>query len=82
MNRKDPLTIGNILKRMGEPTPPFWKKVRNTMYTIGAVGAIIIGLPITVPGIIIPAAIASVAGYMVSIGAVGAALAESTSTER
>ena len=70
------LSVSNWTRRMKGETPSFWKKIRNTALTIGAVGVAIISLPASI--VVIPATIVTIAGYMVAIGAVGTALSQAT----
>lgn len=61
-----------MIDRFKAPTPKFWKKVRNTMITIGAVsGAIVVA-----PGL--PVLLVTLATYGVTIGTIGATLSQLT----
>lgn len=61
-----------MIDRFKAPTPKFWKKVRNTMITIGAVsGAIVVA-----PGL--PVLLVTFATYGVTIGTIGATLSQLT----
>jgi len=60
-----------IVDRLKAPTPSYWKKIRNIAATIGAVGAVIVGLPIALPAVIITAA-----GYAVAVGTVVATVSQ------
>lgn len=62
-----------ILKRLKAPTPKFWKKVRNTMIAVGTVAGIVLAAPVA-----LPAAVATIAGYALTVGAVGTTLAQLT----
>lgn len=41
----DKLNFASIFQRIKAKTPPFWKRVRTLMITLGAVGAAIAALP-------------------------------------
>lgn len=66
-----------LLDRIKEPTPIFWKKVKKIAISLGIVGGVILGAPIT-----LPAGIITAAGYLVVAGSVAAGLAQTTSTRR
>jgi ABC-type xylose transport system permease subunit len=63
----------NIKKRWNAPTPKFWKKVQNIAIAIGAAAGVIVAAPIT-----LPAAVVTVAGYLVTAGTVAATLSQLT----
>ena len=58
-------------------TPPFWKKIRNIMITIGAVSGTLIATAAT-GGIALPAILLTIANYGVVIGVVGTTLSQAT----
>jgi len=60
-----------IIDRLKAPTPSYWKKIRNIAATIGSVGAVIVGLPIALPAVVI-----TVAGYAVAVGTVVATVSQ------
>lgn len=62
-----------ISERFKAQTPKFWKKVQKLGLTLGAIGGVIIASPIA-----LPAAVISVAGYMVVAGGVTATLSQLT----
>lgn len=66
-----------ILERMSEPTPSFWKKVRNIAIALGTVGGVIIAAPIA-----LPATIVTIGGYLATAGTVATVLSQATSTKR
>jgi hypothetical protein len=66
-----------LLKRLKEPTPSFWKKIQKIGIALGVIGAALIGAPVALPAIIVTAG-----SYMVTAGAVAATLSQFTSTER
>ena len=76
MEKDKVLSLSNWTRRMKGETPSFWKRVRNTALTLGAIGGALLALPASI--IILPAAIITTAGYMVAVGAVGAALSQAT----
>jgi len=63
----------DIKKRWNAPTPKFWKKVQNIAIAIGAAAGVVIAAPIT-----LPAAVVTVAGYLVTAGTVAATLSQLT----
>lgn len=66
-----------VLKRLSEPTPKFWKKVRKYALILTAVGGTIATAPVSLPAIIV-----TIGGYLATAGAVGVALSQMTSTIR
>ena len=60
-----------IIERLKAPTPSYWKKIRNIAGLIGAVGATILTLPISLPAVIITGA-----GYAVAVGTVVATISQ------
>jgi hypothetical protein len=72
---KEKLTFKNIAERLTEPTPPFWKKVRNTMLAVGVVSGALLVAPVALPAVVI-----TLAGYGIAIGTVGTVLAQTTSS--
>lgn len=66
-----------ILERLSEPTPPFWKKVlRIAKWVVGVSGAILVS-PVA-----LPTGLVTVAGYVAVAGTVAGIGAKSTSTMR
>lgn len=64
----------NILKtRWNSETPNFWKVVQKIGLAAGAVGAVLITAPIT-----LPAAFVTIGGYLVTAGSIAAALSQLT----
>jgi len=63
----------NIKKRWNGKTPKFWKKVQNVAIAVGAAAGVIIAAPIA-----LPAAVVTVAGYLVTAGTVAATLSQLT----
>jgi hypothetical protein len=70
-------TAAEFAERLTEPTPKFWRKIRNIAITLGTIGGIIVAAPIA-----LPAAIITVGGYLATAGTVATVLAQSTSTMR
>lgn len=62
-----------LVKRWKAETPSFWKKVQKIGIGIGAVGGVIVGLPVA-----LPAALVTIGGYMVAVGSVAAVLSKLT----
>jgi len=54
-------------------TPKFWKKVQRVAIVLGAAAAMIVAAPIA-----LPAAVITVAGYVVTAGTVAATLSQLT----
>ena len=66
-----------LLERLSEPTPKFFKKVLKISMTLAGIGTIIATAPIS-----LPAGIVAIGGYLATAGAVGTVIAKSTSTMR
>lgn len=69
----DKLTPGTIVDRITSETPPFFKKIRTLMITVGAIGGALLAAPVVLPPLLI-----TVAGYLVTVGSVGAVLSQMT----
>ncbi len=54
-----------IRDRVNEPTPKFFKKLRNIGLSIAAIGATIIAAPVALPAIVV-----KIAGYLAVAGSV------------
>jgi ABC-type xylose transport system permease subunit len=65
--------MNNLKKRWKTPTPKFWKKVQKVAIAVGAAAGVVIAAPIT-----LPAAVVTVAGYLVTAGTVAATLSQLT----
>ena len=65
--------MNKITKRIKSPTPKFFKKVRNTGLALAAIGAVILGSPVTLPAIAL-----KVAEYLTVAGAVAGAVSQTT----
>jgi hypothetical protein len=60
----------SIKERLNAPTPSFFRKIRNIGLTLGAIGGALLAAPVT-----LPAAVLTVAGYLITIGLVASAVA-------
>lgn len=74
-NEKTPNEM-NYFERCKEPTPAFFKKLRTVGLILAAAGGAILAAPIT-----IPAAIITVAGYVVVAGSVATAVSQAAVEE-
>lgn len=63
--------IQTIVKRVKAPTPCWFKKLRNIGLTVGAVGAVLLSAPIS-----LPSSVLLVAGYMTIAGGVMGAVSQ------
>jgi hypothetical protein len=66
-----------LLERIKEPTPSFWKKIQKIGITLGVIGGAIVSAPVS-----LPATIVSIGSYFIVAGSVSAALSQLTSTNR
>ena len=69
--------LGSFGKRCTASTPPFFKKLRTIGLVIAAVGTSIVSAPIA-----LPAAIASIGGYLILGGTVLSAVSQSAVNEQ
>ncbi len=60
-----------LVKRMKEPTPPFFRKIRNIGVVIASVSGAILAAPVA-----LPVAIVTVAGYLAVAGTVAGAVSQ------
>jgi hypothetical protein len=67
------LNKDSVVKRWKSSTPKFWKKIQRAGVIIGGLGATILAAPIA-----IPAALTSIAGYLVLAGSLTATLSQLT----
>jgi hypothetical protein len=67
------LKNNEVVKRWKSKTPSFWKKIQRIGLIAGGIGAVIIASPVA-----LPAAIASVGGYLALAGSVAATLSQLT----
>lgn len=63
----------NIQQRMKQTTPRFFKKIRNIGLALAAAGTALLTAPVA-----LPAAVISIAGYLVVAGSVAAAVSQAT----
>lgn len=63
----------NVLERVKAPTPKFFRVIRNLGLIAGAVGTTILSA-----GAALPVVVTTIAGYMVTAGAVAAAISQTT----
>ena len=63
----------NLKKRWTAKTPTFWKNIQKIGLAAGAVGAVLIGAPVT-----LPVSLVTLGGYLVTAGSLTAALSQLT----
>lgn len=63
----------NVVERMKAPTPRFFRVIRNVGVVLGAVGTTIL-----TAGTALPVVVTTAAGYMITVGAVAAAVSQTT----
>ena len=63
--------MNKVMQRMQEPTPPFFKKIRNIGLVLGAIGAAIVGVPVAIPALLV-----KIAGYLVVAGTVASGVSQ------
>lgn len=73
----DNLTPKSVVDRLTSDTPTFFKKLRTLMIAIGAVGGAIAMAPVALPAIVV-----TLSGYLITVGAVGAALSQLTVSDK
>lgn len=66
-----------IIERVKAPTPNFFKKVRSIGLTVGAVGTALLSAPVS-----LPAAVLTLAGYMVAAGLVASVLSSTAREDK
>lgn len=57
--------------RLQQPPPPYFRKLRNVMGAVGAIGAAVLAAPVSLPSMVVTAA-----GYAFVIGIVGATISQ------
>lgn len=67
----------SLKERWQSKTPTFWKKIQKLGLAAGAVGGVLIAAPIALPATLI-----TLGGYLVTAGAVTAALAQLTKEDK
>ncbi len=65
-----------VIDRLSEPTPKFFRRLRNIGLAVAAAGTAILTAPVA-----LPAALLSVAGYLSATGSVAAAVAQAVTGE-
>ena len=65
--------MNQIFSRAQQPTPSFFKKLRNIGLTIAAIAATIIAAPVALPAVII-----KIAGYLAVAGSVMSGVSQVT----
>ena len=63
--------IKTVVRRVVSPTPIWFKRLRNIGIATGAVGAVILSAPVTLPSTLI-----SVAGYLAVAGGIMGAVSQ------
>ena len=63
--------MNKVMQRMQEPTPPFFKKIRNIGLVLGAIGASIVAAPVAIPALLV-----KIAGYLVIAGTVASGVSQ------
>lgn len=71
MNKKQ--SMQHILQRAKASTPPFFKNIRNIGLAVSAVATALLTAPVT-----LPAALTTVAGYLLTAGTVTTAISQLT----
>ncbi|MFN8353695.1 MAG: hypothetical protein U0Y10_04595 [Spirosomataceae bacterium] len=63
----------SLVERAKAPTPKFFRKLRNIGIALGAAGSALLLAPVA-----LPVAISTVAGYLITVGTVAAAVSQTT----
>lgn len=66
--------LKELINRLKEPTPAFWKKVQKVGLGLGVIGAALVASPSDT--------FVSIGGYVIMTGSIIAGLSQLTSTER
>ena len=61
----------SIIERMQEPTPKFFRVLRNVGLCLAAAGGVIVAAPIAIPTIIV-----TIGGYLIVAGSVATAISQ------
>jgi len=72
--------FAQLAARFGSETPVFFKTILTFGITLGGIGAAILGVK-ELPGVHLPALLEAMAGYMITAGAIAAAVAKSATTD-
>lgn len=62
-----------VIERIQEPTPKFFKTIRNIGLVLTAVSSVIATAPVSLPAIVV-----SVAGYLAVAGGIASAISQTT----
>jgi hypothetical protein len=65
-----------IKDRVKKPTPPFFKKLRNTGVLLAAVSASLFAAPVALPAVLL-----KIAGYLAVAGTVAATVSQTVTAE-
>lgn len=60
-----------LISRIQEPTPKFFKKIRNIGLVLTAVSGVIATAPVTLPAVVV-----SIAGYLAVAGGIASAISQ------
>lgn len=60
-----------LINRIQEPTPKFFKKIRNIGLVLTAVSGVIVASPVALPAVLV-----SVAGYLAVAGGIASAISQ------
>lgn len=60
-----------IFERLSEPTPKFFKKIRNIGLALTGVGAVLLTAPIS-----LPASLVAIGGYLTVAGGIASAISQ------
>ena len=63
-----------LLKRLKEPTPEFWKRIQKAGLALGVIGGAFVASPSPL--------LVSIGGYLIMSGSIVAGLSQLTSTQR
>ena len=63
-----------LLKRLKEPTPQFWKNIQKVGLALGIIGGAFVASPVAI--------LVSIGGYLIMVGSIIAGLSQLTSTDR
>ncbi|WHF51454.1 hypothetical protein QGN23_13660 [Chryseobacterium gotjawalense] len=66
----------NIIQRMQEPTPRFFRKIRNAGLLLTAISGAVLTAPVALPAVLITAA-----GYLAIAGAIASAISQTAITD-
>lgn len=61
----------HLVKRMKQPTPSFFRKIRNVGLAVASVGGVLLTAPVALPEILV-----SISGYLTVAGSVASAVSQ------